>query len=73
MSTANAQGVPPSQSLINVGAITEQRASQLASHLNAISGLVEAAVIVEDGIAYLEVDHSALDERAPRAFSAATA
>lgn len=62
-----------SSRMINLGAITEEQASQLASQLNAITGVVEAVVVVEDGIAYLKVDHNALDEQALRAFSAATA
>ena len=62
-----------SSRIINLGVITEEQASHLASQLNAITGVVEAVVVVEDGIAYLKVDRNALDEKALRAFSAATA
>ncbi len=59
--------------VLRLGALSQDQASRAASRLAEIQGVAEAVVIAEDGIAYLKVDRSTLDERALRAFSAAKA
>ena len=58
-----------SSHLVRVGAVSEERARQLVSELTMVTGVAEAVVIPEDGIAYLKVDLHALDREALRAFS----
>lgn len=62
-----------SNHLIKVGAIDETRARQLVAELTQVTGVAEAVVVVEDGIAYLKVDLNALDRKALQAFSMASA
>lgn len=50
--------------VLNVGTIDPPRAERLAAELMAIRGVVEAVVIVEDGVAYLKVDNRELDREA---------
>ncbi|NIR28963.1 MAG: MFS transporter [Gammaproteobacteria bacterium] len=56
--------------LVRLGAVHADQADELARGLTAISGVTEAVVVPEDGIAYLKVDRSRLDEQALRAFEA---
>ena len=55
--------------LLNVGLLDEAAASQLALKLSRITGVAEATVIAEDGVAYLKVDKHHLDQEALNAFS----
>ena len=55
--------------LLNVGLLEEAAASQLALKLSRITGVAEATVIAEDGVAYLKVDKQRLDHDALLAFS----
>ena len=59
--------------MVNVGAIDPSQAQSLAARLMQVPGVVEAVVIVEDGIAYLKVDSRLLDEEALGEFSAVQA
>lgn len=59
--------------MLNVGSVNREQARHLAARLMRVPGVVEAVVIVEDGIAYLKVDSKLLDEQALHAFSAARA
>lgn len=58
-----------SSHLVRVGPINEERARQLVSELTMVTGVAEAVVIPEDGIAYLKVDLHALDREALQGFS----
>jgi MFS family permease len=60
-----------SSHLIKVGSVDEKRARQLVAELTRVTGVAEAIVIVDDGIAYLKVDLHALDREALKQFSAA--
>lgn len=60
---------PLSTYLLNLGSVEAPSAEELAAQLLAIPGVAEAAVIAEDGIAYLKVDRKRLDRAALRAFS----
>ncbi len=60
---------PLTSRLISLGTVRAEQAEELARSLTAISGVTEAVVVPEDGIAYLKVDRSRLDERALRAFA----
>ncbi|MDH5325205.1 MAG: MFS transporter [Gammaproteobacteria bacterium] len=59
-----------SSHLINVGEVDEVSARHLVTELTAVTGVAEAVVVVEDGIAYLKVDLHALDREALKRFSA---
>ncbi len=50
--------------MINVGPIDKERASHLVAELTRVTGVAEAVVIPEDGIAYLKVDNHAVDKKA---------
>ncbi|MGD8594357.1 MAG: MFS transporter [Gammaproteobacteria bacterium] len=60
-----------SSHLIKVGQVDEKRARQLVGELTRVTGVAEAIVVVDDGIAYLKVDLHALDREALKQFSAA--
>ncbi|WP_455210126.1 MFS transporter [Kaarinaea lacus] len=60
-----------SSHLIKVGPVDEKRAKQLVGELTRVTGVAEAIVVVDDGIAYLKVDLHALDREALKQFSAA--
>lgn len=62
-----------SSHLINVGEVSEVDARHLVNQLTAVTGVAEAVVVVEDGVAYLKVDLHALDREALKRFSAAPA
>lgn len=55
--------------LLRVGEVDAGRAQDLADRLNKVSGVEEAVVIPEDGVAYLKVDKQTLDQEALAAFS----
>ncbi|QQS53596.1 MAG: MFS transporter [Candidatus Competibacteraceae bacterium] len=61
---------PLSSYLLNVGALDEVEAWDLAARLTQVPGVAEAVVIAADGVAYLKVDRRALDEAALRAYAA---
>lgn len=58
-----------SSHLVRVGPVSDERARHLVGELTMVSGVAEAVVIPEDGIAYLKVDLHALDHDALRDFS----
>ncbi len=59
--------------MINVGVMDDNEARLLASKLIEVTGVAEAVVVAEEGIAYLKVDRRALDEAALQDFSVAKA
>ena len=60
-----------SSDLIKVGKVDEKRARQLVAELTRVTGVAEAIVVIDDGVAYLKVDLHALDREALQQFSAA--
>ena len=58
-----------SSHMINIGKITEAEVQQLVVRLTQITGVAEAVVIPEDGIAYLKVDLHAMDREALQKFA----
>lgn len=52
--------------LLNVGSLDGRDADALMVRLSGVTGVAEAVVIPEDGVAYLKVDRRALDETALR-------
>lgn len=58
-----------SSHLVRVGTITKEQARHLVGELTQVTGVAEAVVIAEDGIAYLKVDLHALDREALKAYS----
>jgi hypothetical protein len=58
--------------MINLGKVNEADVSQLVVRLTQITGVAEAVVIAEDGIAYLKVDLNAMDREALNKFSVDT-
>ncbi len=56
--------------LVNVGKVDDAEAQRLAVHLTQVTGVAEAVVIADDGVAYLKVDKRALDMPALEKFSA---
>jgi MFS family permease len=58
-----------SSHLVRVGPVSDEQARHLVGELTRVTGVAEAVVIPEDGIAYLKVDLRALDREALRAFS----
>lgn len=55
--------------LVRVGRQQPARAQELAHELGSINGVTEAVVIAEEGVAYLKVDVTVLDEEALNKFS----
>lgn len=55
--------------LVRIGQVSEARARELAVELTGVTGVAEAVVIPEDGVAYLKVDLSALDHEALARFN----
>ncbi len=47
--------------IVHVGEVEEREAPGLAARVSAVEGVAEAVVIVEEGLAYLKVDHHVLD------------
>jgi predicted MFS family arabinose efflux permease len=64
---------PLSTHLLNLGMVSEDMTEDLTARLLAVTGVAEAVVVAEDGIAYLKVDQRRLDHEALRAFSATRA
>ncbi len=66
---------PPhlSTRLLAVGPLDETQADALAARLSAVTGVAEAVVVAEDGVAYLKVDRATLDEEALTRLSTAAA
>ncbi len=64
---------PPylSSQLLKVGTMPDEKARQLAQTLLAITGVSEAVVMAQEGVAYLKVDQKALDKDALYAYSLA--
>lgn len=58
-----------SSHMINLGKVAEADVPQLVVRLTQITGVAEAVVIPEDGIAYLKVDLHAMDREALQKFS----
>jgi MFS family permease len=58
-----------SSHLVRVGSINEAQARHLVAEFTKVTGVAEAVVIAEDGIAYLKVDLHALDREALKAYS----
>ena len=54
--------------LLHVGRQQPAAARELARKLTNIAGVVEAIVIAEEGVAYVKVDSSTLDEEALQRF-----
>ena len=57
--------------LVRVGQMDEKRAKRLAAEMTGITGVAEAVIVIEDGIAYLKVDLKALDREALQHYSVA--
>jgi len=55
--------------MIRVGEVDRNRARNLVAELTAVTGVAEAVVVAEDGIAYLKVDLHALDRDALQQYS----
>ena len=55
--------------MVNVGPVDEVRARKLVGELTAVTGVAEAVVIAEEGIAYLKVDNHALNKKDLSRFS----
>ena len=55
--------------MIRVGDVDSKRARNLVAELTQVTGVAEAVVVAEDGIAYLKVDLHALDKSALSQFS----
>lgn len=55
--------------MINVGEVSEERALSLGEEIRNVKGVVEAVVLVEDGVAYLKIDSALVNEEDLIAFS----
>lgn len=55
--------------VLRVGQQRSERAQELAQELGRISGVAEAVVIADEGVAYLKIDAASLDEAALSRFS----
>ena len=55
--------------MVNVGPVNEQKARELEAEMAAVTGVAEAVVVAEDGVAYLKVDSRTVDEAALQVFS----
>ncbi len=55
--------------MINVGEVSEERALSLTAEIGGVKGVVEVAVLAEDGVAYLKIDSALVDEADLIAFS----
>ena len=62
-----------SRRLIPVGTVSDEEARQIGIRLLQISGVAEAVVIAEEGIAYLKVDSRSVDVAALDEISVARA
>ena len=59
--------------MLIVGELAPAKADELAQRIAAVSGVVEAVVVAEEGVAYLRVEETRLDEAALREFSPTSA
>ena len=50
--------------LLNLGSMEQELAGELAGRLRSVSGVVEAVVVADEGVAYLKVDRERLDAAA---------
>ena len=50
--------------LLNLGSMEQELAGELAGRLRGVSGVVEAVVVADEGVAYLKVDRDRLDAAA---------
>lgn len=57
--------------LLQVGVCDEARASAMSARLLQITGVADAVVVAEDGVAYLKVNQRLLDEESLREFAVA--
>jgi len=48
--------------LVNFGAMAPEGAAELAGRLRGVSGVIEAVVVADEGVAYLKVDRDRLDD-----------
>jgi MFS family permease len=64
---------PLSRRILAVGPLGEAEAAALTARLLAVSGVAEAVVVAEEGIAYLKVNEAGLDESALDALAPAAA
>ncbi|MDH5547188.1 MAG: MFS transporter [Gammaproteobacteria bacterium] len=55
--------------MVNIGKVDDETARRLVGELTAVTGVAEAVVIAEEGIAYLKVDIHALDKQQLKRFS----
>lgn len=62
-----------SSKLLNLGKLEQDEAARAAARLSAITGVVEAVVVADEGVAYLKVEKKRLDQNALDAFSVADA
>jgi len=60
-----------SSHMIKVGQVDSDRARHLVTELTAVTGVAEAVIVADDGIAYLKVDLHALDREALKQYSVA--
>lgn len=60
-----------SSRLVPVGDVDDDQARRLTARLLAVTGVAEAVVVAEEGVAYLKVDRATLDEAALAQLSAA--
>ena len=58
---------PLTTHLLNLGAVSDDMVEDLTTRQMAVTGVAEAVVIAEDGIAYLKVDRRHLDRVCQRA------
>ena len=64
---------PISTYLLKLGPVSPQEAEATEARLLAVTGVAEAVIVVEDGVAYLKVDRRVLDRAALRAISTTSA
>lgn len=65
MNAATMQNPPHlSTLLLNVGMMSEEKARILSKQLQTVRGVVEAMIVVDEGVAHLKVDHDQLDRSA---------
>jgi MFS family permease len=64
---------PLSRRILAVGPLGEAEAAALTARLLAVSGVAEAVVVAEEGVAYLKVNEAGLDESALDALAPAAA
>jgi len=53
-----------SSQLLHVGKLDNEQAEALAARLHGVSGVIEAVVVADEGVAYLKIDKQTLDQSA---------